>query len=311
MLTLFTIPKAFQGHISDIQRNAIQSWTLLRPKCEIFLLADDEGTAEAAKELGVRHIANVNRNEFGTPLLDSAYQLAEEAATNSLFCYVNADIILTSNFIEAVENVAEQTDRFMMTARRWSIDMSGRLEFSKDWEHDLLKVVAERGSLGKHTQIDFWAYSKGLLSGIPPLAVGRMAFECWCLHKARAENADLIDSTDVVISVHQNHDYSHHPEGAEGIGRRLEAARNRELVGGKPYFFTIRDRTHILTKNGIKQVRDGWRLWRGLRAAQVLPVSVPLPARLGLTAANKAINAGRDLALAILRARGRWISLRR
>jgi hypothetical protein len=311
MLTLFTIPKAFEGHIGDIQKNAIQSWTLLRPQCEIILLADDEGTAEAAEELGVRHIAHVRRNEFGTPLLDSAYELAEEAAANSLLCYVNADIILTSNFLEAVENVAAQTERFMMTARRWNIDMSGRLEFSKDWERDLLKDVAERGSLGKHTQIDFWAYSKGLLSGIPPLAVGRMAFECWCLYKARAGNADLIDSTDVVISIHQNHDYSHHPQGAEGIGTSVEAERNRELVGGKPYFFTIRDRTHILTKKGLRKPRDGWRLWRGLRAAQVLPVSVPFPARLALNAGNKAINAGRDLALGILRARRQWASLRR
>jgi len=37
MLTLFTIPKAFQGHTGVIQRNAIRSWTLLRPECEIIL----------------------------------------------------------------------------------------------------------------------------------------------------------------------------------------------------------------------------------------------------------------------------------
>ena len=53
MLTLFTIPKAFVGHIGDIQRNAIKSWTLLRPKCEVILLADDSGTSEVAEELGV------------------------------------------------------------------------------------------------------------------------------------------------------------------------------------------------------------------------------------------------------------------
>ena len=52
MLTLFTIPKAFEGHSGVIQRNAIKSWTLLQPQCEIILMGDDEGTGEAAAEMG-------------------------------------------------------------------------------------------------------------------------------------------------------------------------------------------------------------------------------------------------------------------
>ena len=149
--------------------------------------------------------------------------------------------------------------------------------------------MSNRGHLGNHTEIDFWLYSKGLLNGIPPLAVGRMAFECWCLYKARAGKADLIDATEVVVSIHQNHDYSHHPDGKEGIGTSLEAQRNREMVGGKPYFFIIEDRTHILTRKGLRQAGGLWRLWRGLRTAQVLPISAPLPVRLMVKALNKAI----------------------
>lgn len=52
MLTIFSIPKAFNGHIGDIQRNAINSWTRLQPECEILLLGDDEGTGKAADENG-------------------------------------------------------------------------------------------------------------------------------------------------------------------------------------------------------------------------------------------------------------------
>ena len=60
MLTLFAIPKAFRGEFNQIQRNAITSWTLLEPKPEIILLGDDEGTAEVAKEFGVRHVSGVD-----------------------------------------------------------------------------------------------------------------------------------------------------------------------------------------------------------------------------------------------------------
>lgn len=303
MLTLFTIPKAFKGSINTIQRNAIQSWTLLEPKCEIILLGDDEGTDKAAEDLGVKHIPNVNRNEFGTPLLDSAFQLADSEATYPFVCYINADIILMKNFIEAVKEVQEHSNWFLMTARRWNLEVTNSLDFQNGWEDDLLLEVSSKGWLGHHAEIDFWVYPKGLLNNIPPLAVGRMAFECWCLYKARLMKADLIDSTQVVVSVHQDHDYSHHPSGRLGIGTSIEAQRNRELVGGRPYFFIIRDRTHILTKKGLKRARDGWRLWRGLRTAQVLPSSAPPPVRLILKALNKTIDVGRDLYLQVARGR--------
>ena len=210
MLTLFTIPKAFQGHIGVIQRNAIKSWTLLRPECQIILMGDDEGTDKAARELGVRHIPELNRNEFGTPLLDHAYQMADTEAEFPFLSYVNADIILMSDFIQAFQRVRQQRNWFLMTARRRDLAITDDLEFHHSWEHELQTEVATKGKLQAPTGIDFWIYPKGLLHDMPPLAVGRIAFESWCLYKARANKADLIDATKVVVSVHQDHDYSHH-----------------------------------------------------------------------------------------------------
>ena len=83
MLTIFGIPKAFEGHFEVIQRNAIQSWTRLSPRCQILLFGDEKGTAEVAAELGVRHIPAVDRNEFGTPLLNSIFAQAEKDASGS------------------------------------------------------------------------------------------------------------------------------------------------------------------------------------------------------------------------------------
>jgi len=292
LITLFSIPKAFHGHTGTIQRNAIKSWTLLHPDCEVILLADDDGTAEAAQDLGVKHISNVARNEFGTPLLDSAYRLAEEASSFPLLCYVNADIILMSDLIQAVEAVKAKTDWFLMTGQRRDLEVESLLDFGGDWEERLRKNVSERGRLHHFTGIDFWAYSKGLLSDMPPLAVGRIAFESWCLYKARAANADVVDSTETVYSIHQEHDYSHHPGGLIGIGTGVEAQRNREMVGGKDYFFIIKDRTHILSEKGLRRSLDGWRLWRGLRTAKVLHPSAPLSIKLVTRSINATIDFG-------------------
>ena len=76
MLTIFTVPKPFDGHIGIIQRNAIQSWRCLRPACEVILCGDEPGTAETAAALGTDRIPAVDRNEFGTPLLSSVFALS-------------------------------------------------------------------------------------------------------------------------------------------------------------------------------------------------------------------------------------------
>ena len=98
MLTLFAIPKHFRGHFAVIQRNAILSWTRLTPRPEILLFGNEEGTAEIAAELGLRHFPEVTRNEFGTPLLDDLFRQAEQHASTPLLGYVNSDIILTNDF---------------------------------------------------------------------------------------------------------------------------------------------------------------------------------------------------------------------
>ena len=63
MLTIFAIPKPFIGHIGIIQRNAVESWIRLQPKCEIILLGDEEGIERTAKELGTKWLPHLERNE--------------------------------------------------------------------------------------------------------------------------------------------------------------------------------------------------------------------------------------------------------
>src|SRR5260370_33512420 len=121
MLTLFAIPKHSRGHFATIQRNAITSWTRLLPRPEILLFGNEEGTAGLARDLGVRHIPEVARNEFGTPLLHDLFLQAEHRASTPLVGYVNADIVLTDDFCAAVDRTRTQFERFMMVCRRWDL----------------------------------------------------------------------------------------------------------------------------------------------------------------------------------------------
>src|ERR1019366_6907225 len=98
MISFFTTPKPFLGHIGVIQRNAIESWKRVHPEAEVLLFGDEEGAAETARELGSRHISEVKRNQHGTKYLSSIFDGAQDLARHNFLCYINCDIILLSDF---------------------------------------------------------------------------------------------------------------------------------------------------------------------------------------------------------------------
>ena len=105
MLSMFALPKPFKGHIGVIQRNAIASWARLPSKPEIILFGDEEGTAQAARDLGVHHEPNIPRHEFDTPLMSGVFERGYAMTDSPMICYINSDIILLGDFLGAVRQV--------------------------------------------------------------------------------------------------------------------------------------------------------------------------------------------------------------
>jgi hypothetical protein len=267
MLTLFAIPKNFRGHIATIQRNAITSWTRLTPRPEILLFGEEEGAAEIARELGLRHFPEVARNEFGTPLLGDLFRQAERHASAPLLGYVNADIILTDDFVSALERVRPLYEKFMMVGRRWDLDWNQPLDFSQPGWAEAVRTNALRANVQRPANyIDYFVYSRGVCDGLLPLAIGRFSWDNYIIWHARSRGAELVDVSRTVAAVHQNHDFSHHPQGMAGIREGPERKRNREMVGGWWHLYTIEDATQILAADGVHHSRrHAWlmakRLW--------------------------------------------------
>ena len=280
MLTLFTIPKPFAGHIGIIQRNAIRSWTLLCPQCEIILFGDDEGTAEIAAEFEVHHVSDVGRNEYGTPLVNDLFEQAQRLATHDVLCYVNADIILMGDFMRAVEQVARCRRRFLMVGQRWDVELENPLDFGPHWEERLRNRVTQNGWLHSLMGIDYFVFHCGLGGEIPAFAIGRPAWDNWFVYQARVRRVPVINATQVVMAVHQNHDYSHHPEGEEGVWEGPEAERNQQLAGEFASTFSPGDATQLLTPDRLKWAFDRGHLWRHLDTLPILHPSLRIPAHL-------------------------------
>src|SRR5512140_3536322 len=130
-LTIFTAPKPFTNpHIALIQRNAICSWINLGPRVEVILIGEEDGLAEVAAELGVKHLPNVARTASGTPLVSSMFDLARQNSTSPLLACVNADILLMPDFVDSALIAAQQAQRFLMVGQRWDLDVREPLGFT-------------------------------------------------------------------------------------------------------------------------------------------------------------------------------------
>ena len=133
IITLFSAPKPFTDpHIATIQRNAIKSWTLL-PDVDVILMGNDEGIAETAQELDVKHIPNVVCNDSGTPLISSMFELTREISLSELLCIINTDMILMSDFVEAAKQAMTLKEQFVLISQRWDLDVNNPLFFWDGW----------------------------------------------------------------------------------------------------------------------------------------------------------------------------------
>jgi hypothetical protein len=280
MLTMFSIPKPFAGPIGMIQRNAIQSWSRLRPRCEIILFADEPGTREAAAESGATHVPDVVRNEYGTPLLDSVFERAEEMASHRLLCYVNADIVLMSDFLRAAQRVARSKPVFLMVGQRWGVDIGEPLDFGPDWEQRLRAHLARHGRLHSPCGSDYFVWPRGSIGEMPPFAVGRPFWDTWLIYRARSLGLPVVDASRVVTAVHQDHDYKHVPDQRGEAWHGPEGDRNLELTGDlHNHLYRILDATHMLTSWGLPPAWGYRHLQTRFPALRVLDyVRMPLGA---------------------------------
>lgn len=253
LVTLFAIPKPFNERFGDIQRNAIRSWTELGTGFDVVLLGDEPGTAEAAADLGVQRLIDINRNEYGTPLMNDLFEQVEQQCAGSLFCYINADIVLMSDFAEALRQVVRRKRRFLMVGQRTDFDQEGPIDFSPGWEDRLRREVAQRGKLHRPTGIDYFVFHRGLWGVLPPMAIGRFVWDNWLIYRARQRQVTVIDATARVSAIHQNHDYSHVPGGLQQASNGAEARLNLALAGGNKHLYTIWDSTHVLTDQGLSK----------------------------------------------------------
>ena len=243
--SLFTIPRTFEGIHEIRQTNAAESWSRLIPRPQITMFGDDVG--DIVLQYG--YWGPVNKNKEGTPLIGEAFLGAERwPLSKDTLCYVNSDIILMQDFVDALEIVSDRFDQFLMVGQRWDIEINVPINFDCEWELDLLVDLETRGRLHQPGGSDYFAFHRGLFTEFPPFAVGRVRWDNWVISNVVAREIPVIDVSLVTTVVHQDVRVMHQAETDED--RRYVALydRTKGRVAGN-----ITDSTWVLDANGFRK----------------------------------------------------------
>jgi hypothetical protein len=267
VFTIFSVPKPFRGHIGLIQENAIHSWTLLGAGHEIILFGAEEGTAEVAARLGVRHEPEIRCSKYGTPFITSAFERAQRLARHDWLCYVNCDIVLMSDLARAVQRISTLRRRTifglrrpaLVSGRRWRLEVDRRLDFEPGWEDRWRRHVRANGSRDSLQCMDYFVFERGLVPRFPKFALGRGRWDSYLPYRVRATGALFVDATDSVMAVHQNHDYALR---AWRGGNRSKAGMKASVEGGLNAELAAREEKCTLGDADRKLTR--WRLKRAI-----------------------------------------------
>jgi hypothetical protein len=99
-----------------------------------------------------------------------------------------------------------------------------------------------------------------------------MFWDNWLVWKAMDAEIPVVDASQAVLAVHQNHDYAHHPQGAKGVWFGEEQRQNLQLCGGHGHLRTIADAPTLLTPSGFAPNRlRHVNLW--MRTAKRMPIT--------------------------------------
>ncbi len=259
LITLFSAPKAFTDPATAVsQQNAIRSWKLL-PEVDVLLFGQEDGLAEAAREIGVRHSAEVAFNPKGVPLISSMLRLARQTTESPLLAIINADIILMPDFVIAARQVAGLASGsllsggYVLLSRRWDLDVKAPIEFTGNWESRLRQEAMQSGRLHRPTGSDFFLFPRDCYADVPDFAIGRAGWDNWMIYKARSEGWPVIDGTPSMTVIHQSHDYRHLP-GARPHYDHPETRLNTQLAGGQAATrYTVLDATHVLVNGRLQR----------------------------------------------------------
>lgn len=247
MLTLFSIAKRFEGHVGTIQLNALASWRRALPNSKIILFGCEKGTLEACRMHNLDAGGELPRSPCGRYLVSSAFERSRSQAKSRYLCYLNCDIVIGPDFLSAWRSVdCSRISPFLFSARRRKIAVTEDLTqldapgFKRQFHN--LKTASR---LDSYAAIDMFGFPLEWDFRLPPFAVGEVAWDNWFLRMAVESRVPVIDGSEDLTLLHQEH------EPISGGFINPEKMRNLSFAGDIGTLKTLRDSSFLLKSGHI------------------------------------------------------------
>lgn len=262
LVTLFAVPKRFEGAAAVIQANAIRSWGQLGPHVEVILFAesDDPQLAALAEEIGAQVVPLESQVPAGDapPSLDEVFARVHLMARGEVLLYTNSDLIFGAALLDAATQLANsELGSWLAIGQRTDVDSEATLPpVSPVYQAVATSVGDRNGQLISAACKDYFLFTRDQYQQIPPFRVGRGNWDNWIVWQAHRAGIPVVDITRDVIVFHQRHHHNHVSGGrlsAYVTGRDARSnqrlAGGRHLVAGSRSTWELRD-GEILPKRG-------------------------------------------------------------
>jgi beta-arabinofuranosyltransferase len=220
-VTIFAAPKPHSVSPGSPANRALKSWLRLSPPVNVVLFgsANDNDLQEFMSEYGgrVKLETKFDRNFLGVPLFNSL--IARCKQTNSdISLFVNSDIILLNDVWSGIARAHRDGPGWVVTGMRIDIN---RLPFDLgrgkhdigglDLDNHVKSYVRAHGRLHSYGGVDFWAWDNSeqhpLFNGtMPAFVFSRGKYDNWFTHALIHGGRRVIDATEIITSIHVNHD---------------------------------------------------------------------------------------------------------
>lgn len=248
-MIIFTAPKPFRGEFAKIQENAIASWLRIKPKPTIVICGNEIGTQEMVKLHKLDHMRTIKANERGVPRLDYIFNEIQKRYHDNLYLYVNSDIILLDSPEKIVKPLLRQLSSFVAIGQRFEMGSTG-VSFVQMED----KIKKGDLSLRDVSWMDYFIFTPGVFSDIPPFLLGRTFWDKWLVWSALQNGVPVVDVTEDLRAVHQSHSYSFsNITNTHTVWAGDEALKNIVLAGGWSHSADISLARYKLIKGSLVQ----------------------------------------------------------
>lgn len=231
-ITFVAVPREFEGEFEYIQYNAIMSWLNLSVSKEIILVCD-EGIEEYIKDERVKYVRELKYTKYAKPNLKSVFSTVKKYLKTDYVVFVNCDIIFLDDFSKTLKKIIEKLQsNLFLVGRRTNVNIKDKINFKNIHWWDEVYKLKEEGCIGNELSLDYFIFHRSFLDiDFPEFSIGGMYWDNWLLSEAFKKNLIIIDVTDSISALHQNHSYRNNISVKDILNSEM-AKSNFKLMGG-------------------------------------------------------------------------------